>query len=257
MNTLFKFFNQVWLLWGMAAAVAVPRLLDEFAVPVGEDRKPSGFVRAVRVSWSGLFALLLVASLAFPVLGTPARLDQRMPGWRPPFGTLNGLDFMREGSFAWPDFGNVFELRYEWEAIQWLLDHVEGNATIVESSEVDYYRAWGTRISSNTGLSGLKGMHEQEQRYPEEVGYRDGLQREFWTSPDIPRTQQIIEELDVDMVYVGQLERFLHPEGVRKIEEMAAQGNLAPIYQNDRVTIYTVPGRLQQMADGSYRPEQG
>ena len=36
-----------------------------------------------------------------------------------------------------------------------------GNATIVESSEVDYYRAFGTKVSSNTGLSGLTGMHEQ------------------------------------------------------------------------------------------------
>src|SRR5690606_12999637 len=29
MNTLFKFFNQVWVLWGIAAAIALPRLWSE------------------------------------------------------------------------------------------------------------------------------------------------------------------------------------------------------------------------------------
>jgi uncharacterized membrane protein len=179
-----------------------------------------------------------------------------MPGWRPEVGTLNGLDFMREGAYAWPDFNNVIELRYEWQALQWLLNHVRGNAVILESSEVEYYRAWGTRMASNTGLSGLKGMHEQEQRYPEDVGYRDGLHREVWITADVARTQQIIDELHIDLVYVGQLERFLHPDGVRKFEAMAAQGLLTPIYQNERVTIYSAPGRLAQQDDGVYAPAQ-
>ncbi len=208
-----------------------------------------------RLAWAVAFGLLLLASLAYPILGTPARLDQRMPGWRPEVGTLNGLDFMRQGSYSWPDFNNVIELRYEWEALQWLLDHIRGNAVILESAEVDYYRAWGTRMASNTGLSGLRGMHEQEQRYPEDVGRRDGLHRELWQTPDIGRTLQLLEELHVDLVYVGQLERYLHPDGVRKFESMAAQGLLTPLFQNERATIYAVPGRLALQADGTYAPE--
>jgi uncharacterized membrane protein len=86
------------------------------------------------------------------------------------------------------------------------------------------------------------------------VGYRDGLHRELWITPDIARTQQIIDELGIDLVYVGQLERFLHPDGVRKFEAMAAQGLLTPLYQNERATIYGVPGRLEQQADGAYVP---
>jgi uncharacterized membrane protein len=208
-----------------------------------------------RLAWAVAFGLLLLASLAYPILGTPARLDQRMPGWRPEVGTLNGLDFMRQGSYSWPDFNNVIELRYEWEALQWLLNHIRGNAVILESAEVDYYRAWGTRMASNTGLSGLRGMHEQEQRYPEDVGRRDGLHRELWQTPDIARTLQLLEELHVDLVYVGQLERYLHPDGVRKFESMAAQGLLTPLFQNERATIYAVPGRLALQADGTYVPE--
>jgi uncharacterized membrane protein len=131
---------------------------------------------------------------------------------------------------------------------------VRGNGTLLESSEVDYYRAWGTRVANSTGLSGLKGMHEQEQRYPEDVGYRDGLLRELWATLDVARTQQIMDELDVDFVYVGQLERFLHPDGVRKFEQMASEGLLTAIYQNDRVTIYAVPDHFQPDANGIYWP---
>ncbi len=293
MNTLFKFFSQAWVIWGVAAAIATPRLLDALfpdggrkservgeveSERVGEvesgrgeegekEGTPSPFSRAShssyarirsflpRLAWAVAFGLLLLASLAYPILGTPARLDQRMPGWRPEVGTLNGLDFMRQGSYSWPDFNNVIELRYEWEALQWLLNHIRGNAVILESAEVDYYRAWGTRMASNTGLSGLRGMHEQEQRYPEDVGRRDGLHRELWQTPDIARTLQLLEELHVDLVYVGQLERYLHPDGVRKFESMAAQGLLTPLFQNERATIYAVPGRLALQADGTYVPE--
>ncbi|MBW7882215.1 MAG: hypothetical protein H3C34_06205, partial [Caldilineaceae bacterium] len=256
MNTLFKFFSQVWVIWGVAAAIAVPRLLDHLFMPPVTGQLAAG-ARWWRTAWGTIFAVLLVASLAFPILGTPSRLDQRMPGWRPPVGTLNGLDFMREGLFAWPDYQNVVELRYEWDALQWLLKNVRGNAVILESSEVDYYRAFGTRVASNTGLSGLKGMHEQEQRYPAEVGYRDGLHRELWMTTDVPRTEQIMRELDIDLVYIGQLERYLHPEGVQKFERMAAQGQLTTLFNNARVTIYAVPGRLEEQADGTYLPGQG
>lgn len=281
MNTLFKFFSQTWVLWGVAAAIATPRLLDalfpekyaegesaerhestrageqESSPALPPSRSPSVGMRSflLRFAWAFIFTLLLVAGLAYPILGTPARLEQRMPSWRPEVGTLNGLDFMRQGAYTWPDFNNVIELRYEWEALQWLLRHIWGNVVILESAEVDYYRAWGTRIASNTGLSGLRGMHEQEQRYPEDVGRRDGLHRELWQTLDIARTQQLFEELQIDLVYVGQLERYLHPDGVRKFETMAVQGLLTPLFQNERVTIYAVPGRLTLRADGIYLPQ--
>ena len=57
----------------------------------------------------------------------------------------------------------------------------------------------------DTGLSGLKGMHEQEQRYADDVGTRDGLHRGFWMMPNTAWTQQIIDDLQIDLVYIGQL----------------------------------------------------
>jgi uncharacterized membrane protein len=207
-----------------------------------------------RTVWLFGFGLLLFASLAYPVVGTPARLDQRFPGWRPEVGTLDALEFMRQGTYFWPDSNNAIQLHYDWRTIKWVLDNLQGNMVIVESSEVDYYRAGGTRIASMTGLSGLNGKHENEQRYGDVVGARSALFSELWRTPDIQRTEELMRELNVDLVYIGQLERFLHPDGVEKFEQMAADGRLISIYENERAILYAVPGRLIQAADGLYYP---
>jgi uncharacterized membrane protein len=259
MNTLFKFFSQTWVLWGVAAAIALPRfgsgLLGK-GRPARADRRPSRW-RAIGVgAWSATFVLLLTASLAYPLWGTPARLDQRFDGWRPAFGTLNALDFMRQGVYTWPDDSHSIELRHDWAAIQWLLANVRGNAVIAESAQVDYYRAGGVRVASLTGLSGLRGPHVSEQRPGEQVGARDGLHREFWATPDIARTQQILDELAIALIYVGQLERHQHPEGVAKLEAMAQQGLLETVYANDGVTLYLVPGALVRDGQGVLTPPQ-
>jgi YYY domain-containing protein len=243
MNTLFKFFSQVWVLWGVAAAVALPAFWSGYVAKPGKKQGVG------RMLWGAGFALLLVASFAYPIYGTPARLDMRMVGWRPPFGTLNALDYMREGSYTWPDDQHRFELKYDWEALQWLLK-VRGNTVIVESDLVGYYREGGSRVASITGLSGLRGMHESEQRYGEQLGPRDGLHREFWATPDVARTLQIIDELQVALIYVGQLERQQHPDGVQKLAQMAADDLLEVLFHNDGVDIYLVPGRLSLSSEG-------
>jgi uncharacterized membrane protein len=279
MNTLFKFFMQVWALLGLAAAIAAPRLWrGMFHAGSGGERQSNvrepaeaGAVHAVRdcarstlarsrlrralaAGWAIVFLVLFIASLAFTVFGTPARLVQRMSGWRPEFGTLNGMEYMREGTYFWPDPSNTIELRYDWEAIRWLLDNVSGNPVIVETSEVDYYRAGGSRVASFTGISGLRGMHESEQRPGDLLSEREQLHREFWDSPDIERTREIIDQLGISLIYAGQLEQYLHPEGIRKLELMSAQGILFPVFENGGVTIYGVDGRLLQRADGTLAP---
>lgn len=250
MNTLFKFFSQVWVLWGIAAGVALPQMWRGLmrrkpqSMPSNVASKGSSLV--LRTAWATVLLLVLLPSFAFLILGTAARIDDRFQGWRPEFGTLNGLEYMRQGVYTWPDASHPIELAHDWAAIRWLLENVEGNAVIVESAHVGYYRAGGTRAASMTGLSGLRGMHESEQRYGEQVGRRDGLHREFWDTQSWDRTCEIIDELNISLIYVGQLERYQHPEGVRKISEMAADDLLMPIYENEGVTIYVV---AQQLAE--------
>ena len=256
MNTLFKFFIQVWVLWGIAAAVALPRMWNGGAGMRSEDR--SSYIPhsspLLRPIWTAVFALLFVASLAYPLWGTPARLDQRLISWSPPIGTLNGLDYMNEGVYTWPNENNRIELRYDREAITWLLDNIRGNLVVAESSTLEYYRAGGSRVASMTGLSGVSGMHEGEQRWGELVGERNALLGEFWNTGDPGRTRQLIDELDIALIYVGQLEMHEHPQAAAKLAQLVTDGTLSVLYSNDRVTIYAVAGRLVQLVDGQFAP---
>jgi uncharacterized membrane protein len=301
MNTLFKFFNQVWVLWALAAAIALPRLwraargtrretaslsageslvaqaastahaarsepwqgkadlentLDDEAAWKPVVTQPAFYSsrRGWGVLWRLASMIVLAASTVYLIFGTPARLSQRFVGWVPPFGTLDGMAFMQQGRYAWPNDGNWFDLSYDYQAIQWLLENVRGNVVIAESAEVDYYRAGGTRVASMTGLSGLRGAHVSEQRFGEQVGERDGLHREFWSSPSVERTEELIRQLQITLVYVGQLERYQHPEAVQKLANMASEGRLVVLYENEGVVIYAVPDLLMQTEGGWYVP---
>lgn len=267
MNTLFKFYNQVWVLWGVAAAIALPKIFSRFgsmvryrtpdrgllSVPEGSGGVQPFFrpvLGLIQGAWGLLFLFLLFASLVYPLLGTPARLAQRFPGWRPPIGTLNGMAFMENGVYHWPDSGNAIELRYDWEAIQWLLENVRGNLVLAESAQLDYYRAGGTRVASLTGLSGLLGMHAGEQRYKEDVGKRHGKLSEFWNTEDIDQVEALIDELEIGLIYVGQLERHQHPDADSRLEQLEDSGLLKSVYRNPEVTIYAVPSHIQGQLEG-------
>jgi len=267
MNTLFKFYSQVWVLWGVAAAIALPRIFarltaarrgrlhastgSELPAQRGSAWKTNGPLSTLGRAWTLAFAFLLAASLAFPLWGTPSRLAQRFPGWRPPIGTLDGMAFMENGTYHWPDGDNAIELRYDWEAIRWILENVRGNAVVAESAQIDYYRAGGTRVASLTGLSGLLGMHAGEQRFAQDVGQRHGILSEFWKTSELGRIEEIIRELDIHLIYVGQLEHQQHPAAPARLEQLKAGGLLETVFQNQKVTIYSVPsqwtaGRLGQ-----------
>ncbi|MEI2688995.1 MAG: DUF2298 domain-containing protein [Anaerolineae bacterium] len=240
MNTLFKFYIQVWVMLGLAVAVALPGIWD--------------FIRSRwhpvwRVLWLVTFGYLLLLSLAFLVFGTPVRLDDRFPesgavANRPPVGTLDGMAYMQAGSYTWhPDPGlaasTPIELRYDYDALRWMLDNIQG-APVVAEALVGYYREGGLRVASFTGFPTLLGFHQEgEQRYGWQTGPRRSQAEEFWNSTDIARTQQLIAELGIDYIYVGQLERIVTPaESLAKFEQMVQDGTLEVAYSNEQVTIY-------------------
>ncbi|MBK7204212.1 hypothetical protein [Candidatus Amarolinea dominans] len=75
-------------------------------------------------------------------------MDDRFPGTRPAIGTLDGMAFMTVGVYTWPDQNNQIHLQYDYDAIQWLLDHVKGNPVVAEG-RIDYYREGGMRVASH------------------------------------------------------------------------------------------------------------
>jgi hypothetical protein len=129
---------------------------------------------------------------------------------------------------------------------------------VLAEAKIGYYREGGMRVASYTGLPlPLGGLHQNEQRWPDQVGQRDGLYMEFWNTPDPARAWQLIQELDISYIYIGQLEQTLYnpqltgslmqwgvtfyaPDGIGKFDELAAQGRLSVVYENERTRIYRV-----------------
>ncbi len=226
MNTLFKFYTQVWVIFGLAAAVMLSHLWR--------------WNQHGSWAWQTVGILLLMGTLVYPIFGTPIRLDDRFPGEqnRPVIGTLDGLAYMTVGKFEWPA-GNSIQLKYDYEAIGWLQNNVLGTPIIAES-KIGYYREGGMRVAAYTGLpSILGGLHQGEQRYASQVGERDALVNEFWTNPDTDRTWQLIQQLNLSYIYLGQVERITHGNSVAdKFELLRARGVLEVVFENEQTKIY-------------------
>jgi YYY domain-containing protein len=238
MNTVFKFYLQVWLLWGVAAAAALAWIVPRVR------RWPRG-----QVLWTGvLVALLLVAAL-YPPLATAAKVQDRFD---PSLGPgLDGWAYMETATYwdpvgeQWGEPGGVqYELKWDLEAIHWLLDNVVGTPVILEGHVPEY--RWGARYSINTGLPTVLGWnwHQRQQRAAAD-------QQEIWdraadvtTIYDALGTMQIealLERYDVRYIVVGPLERAYYDEaGLRKFDRMVDEGSARIAFANEGVTIYEV-----------------
>ncbi len=237
MNTLFKFFLQAWVLAAVACAMLLPGLWlwirAQWSVPVAR-------------MCAGGFGILLAASLVYPLVGTPARLTERFPSGVPPIGTLNGIDYMQTATYTWGDADSRVTMAYDRQAIDWLNTHVTTNPVILESAVLGYYREAGTRIASHTGLPGLLGMHQTEQREPHMVSQRSDALHAIWNAENTDSMYQLLIENGIGLVYAGQLEQITHPQGVQYVAELAAGGWLELVYENPGSRIYALPINMQQ-----------
>jgi uncharacterized membrane protein len=128
----------------------------------------------------------------------------------------------------------------DYQAIRWLQENVQGTPVLAEAP-VGYYREFGVRASSFTGLPTLAGMHESEQRYGWQVGPRSAQARNLYTTVDPQRTIDLLGELDIEYVYVGPLEQIEYPGALAKFDRLAQGGQLEVAYRNELVVIYQVP----------------
>ncbi len=185
-----------------------------------------------RFVWVGVLGLFILASLAFTVLGTPDRLAKRFPVILS-IGTLDGLQFMKtaqymtEGApFAQPgqDPASVpplsVDLKYDYDAITWLNKNVKG-AQVMAELPLGYYREYGMRAASGTGLSMVVGgLHQDEQRYGWLVADRVKDMNDFFTTQDAQLALTLISKYDIDYIYLGQLEQAKAGPGIRKFQQL-------------------------------------
>ncbi len=159
MNTVFKFYLQAWVLFGVAGAAGLALVGDRLlprrsltppspAPAQGEANAPTRTGRGAwaRWAWCAAMGLLLIAGLLYPGFATWAKLkDRYVPN--SPRG-LDGLTYMLGATYG--ENGQVVPLAPDRAAIQWLRENIEGSPVIAEAN-TGLYR-WGNRISINTGL---------------------------------------------------------------------------------------------------------
>ena len=240
MNTLFKYYLEIWVLFSVASAYMVWRILSDRSLAQGSattDRTlDSGRWVWPRTAWNAVLVLLIACSLIYTVMGTKDRLADRFND--APL-TLDGAAFMENAVHFERD--QRLELGRDLEAIRWLQDNVEGSPVILEAHSVQY--RWGARIATYTGLPTVLGWpwHQMQQRfaYRGEIPRRATDVAEIYNTNGITRAEELLRRYDVAYVVVGELERIYYSEaGLSKFSQMAEQGLLRRVYSNRGVVIY-------------------
>jgi len=223
MNTVFKTYAQVWVLWGVAAGVALPAFV----------RWPGGVsVPGTRTRWLRACLAVVVVLATVPYAGLA--LSAHFEGPTDP--TLDATRFVERNHPA------------EARAVAYV-DGLSGQPTLLSAPATSRYPgperdapappgmySWDSSpAASLTGVPTVAGWHH-------EVGYRGrepyltrvrAVDDAYTGSPE--RTTAVLERYGVDYVWVGPAERDRYGE-----VSFADVSGVTPVFENEAVTIYRV-----------------
>jgi YYY domain-containing protein len=212
LNTIFKFYYQAWVLFGVAALFGLSYLMRQ--------------VRSLGLAVTAAYGLLLAIALLFPVYAVSARAQEfRGPAIAEQRAqpTLNGLAHVARHN---PD---------EYAALMWLRENVTGTPVILEAVGGSY-TGYG-RVSAGTGLPtvlGWPGHQHQWRGTTREPARREPAVETIYSRPDWDQTMELLNRYQVAYIYVGGLERSSYGlDGLAKFEQ-----SLPVAYANGSVTIY-------------------
>ena len=225
-------------MWGVAAAAALawPVLWPGTGLAPRLQQWRQG-----RGVWLGILAVLLFCAALYPPLATSAKLRDRFdPNLGP---SLDGWAYMSTARYSDPN-GQAYDLKWDLEAIRWMLDNVVGSPVILEGHTPEY--RWGGRYSINTGLPAVLGWnwHQRQQRAAandQEVWKRADDVAAIYNTPDVDLAELLLAKYGVRYVVVGPLERtYYDAMGLEKFERMVGEGTLRLVFRNEGVIIYEV-----------------
>ncbi len=233
MNTVFKFYLQIWIMWSVATVVAL----------VGVSRWLAQAGITTRRVWLGLLIALFVCASVYPVVATYARVRDRFFMTEL---TLDGTRYMQNAIYV--DKDRQLQFKNDLAAIEWIQDNIKGTPTILEAN-TPLYR-WGSRISIYTGLPTVIGWdwHQKQQRAGSVQAFaiaidqrmRDVIEMYQAATPD--RTMALLAQYGVDYVYLGELERAYYPAAQAKLDGLTQSGRLEVVYDQQGVKVYKVRG---------------
>jgi uncharacterized membrane protein len=230
MNTVFKFYFQVWLLFALASAPALAWLADRVrsAVPT-RWRVP---MYAGRAAWGVVLVGLVAVTLIYPLgaAHTVYPLDQK-------HATLT-LDGMR---------GNPYLAPQDVAAMVWLQQHAPADSVVVEGNDKTEYNTVTSRVATYTGLPTLIGWlgHEYQWRVnwlkdptnAADYGARLNDLATIYTNLDNQVVLRLLRHYHARYLFVGAVEWQTYG-GQADLNRFARF--LPIVYQSDGATIYAV-----------------
>ncbi len=249
MNTVFKFYIHVWLLLALVGAFGVWYVFSTLNWRALEHKASSviNLVDVPKAGWTVVLIVLVGGGLIYPLAGTEARVasSERFPQYHG--HTNDGMNYMQYAVYG-DEMGDM-ALTYDYDAIQWMRQNVQGSPVIVEGSAPEY--RWSARFSIYTGLPTVIGWgwHEKQQRgeFSDLVTERESDLSDFYSKPDVQTAIDFLRTYQVQYLIVGQLERLYYPqEGIAKFATMSGR-ELDLVFQNDGVQIYKVVNLPVQM----------
>ncbi len=244
MNTVFKFYLQVWMLLGLCAAVCLEHIVHHALTPT---TKPSWIGQSLYDALldfvSVALAILLFAAGLYPALGIPAKTHDR---WAPSApASLDGAAFIPYA--IQEEHGSRMSLAADYAVILWLQENVQGSPTIMEAQAEREY-LWGGRISIHTGLPAIAAWrwHQVQQRMVMPAGTVEERQRDvrlFYNTSYPDKALAILRQYQVEYVILTPYERaYMVPEGLAKFSILEDMGVLSKVYESGESAIYQVTG---------------
>ena len=243
MNTVFKFYNQAWILFSIGSAFLLTVLLDSNSHKLTIKNIP------ITSIWTIVFVCFFINASLFALYGTSSRVNNR---FSTDFRSLNGMEFMKYSTYTdtkapfWNPEMSGIELKYDHESILWIRNNIEGSPVIAEATTEPHRYMWGNRISIYTGNPGVIGWgwHQTQQRASvesiDEINTRIQDVKVFFSTENKKLAANIAQKYNIQYIYVGELEKLYYPlEGLKKFDYMASEG-FQRIYLMNGVSIYEI-----------------
>jgi YYY domain-containing protein len=207
MNTIFKFYFQVWILFAVAGAYVI----GSIAFMDGKQQK----------GWCTAGAVLVIGiGLAYPA-----------------FAILDKTDSFRD--IAWSLDGNHFYAitdPQDYQAIESLTQLPYGTvAEAVGGSYSGYGRV--SKLSGYPTVLGWTGHELQWRGGTTEMGSRESDIKLLYETDDWDTAMWVLDQYSIDYVFVGPMERSAY-----QVNEQKFADHLKVVYQNDGAVIYSYAG---------------
>ncbi|MDD5367662.1 MAG: DUF2298 domain-containing protein [Anaerolineaceae bacterium] len=217
MNTIFKFYYQAWLIWGIGAAAASAFLLTELRKGL----------------WAWIWRLALIALFGVGLVYPAAMLWIKTNGFRPSNGfTLDGNAYLARDSADTV------------AAIQWLRDAPPG---VIAEASGNQYHDEQNRMATFSGDPDVLGWIQHESQWGrtgQQIGNRPADLDTLYRTNDWNQAAAIIQTYNIRYVVISSIERSQY-----RVSETKFQRNLTPAFHSDSVTIYEVPQLTPAIGD--------